>query len=145
MHSKVPETYEKMKGYLDSVFHGNSINAVDSGWSIFRMIDNNEIGEITVAAAINGTRVEVRRVLTKDCDPDMDAQSIVGELLMKIDQTLNEKNDKNEAGPEDRGEVLEANRQTKGELCLRDMWEQKSPDARPSHRGEVDDATKDES
>ena len=99
--SKVVECHQKVQSYLESVFQGESINATSTGWSIFNDPGKpEELGEVSVGATIylerTGVRVEVRRVLLENDEPDMTAQSIVGELLMKIDKILNPKKSRNE-------------------------------------------------
>lgn len=60
--------------------------ATDHGWVLFE--HETESGEITIAAMVQGVRIEVRRVILKNDEVESTAQSIVGELLLKIDECL---------------------------------------------------------
>ncbi len=91
---KVLQTHRRTVDYLYTIFHDDLINAISSGWVLFRDQDNpEELGEVTADVAVNLVRVNVRRLITANgMDADSEAQSIVGELLIKLDEVLN-KND----------------------------------------------------
>lgn len=97
--TKVVETHKGVQNYLHAVFQGDAVNAISSGWALFRGCENEqELGEVIAGASVSmGVRVEVRRVIMDDGgDTDTDAQSIVGELLIKLDKILNSKKSQNE-------------------------------------------------
>lgn len=90
--NKVLETHQAVVSYLHSLFHDEATNAISNGWTLFRDPDKpEELGEVTAGASIEMKRAEVRRLITENgMDADTEAQSICGELLIKLDELLND-------------------------------------------------------
>ena len=94
---KVTETYKRTQAYANQVFRDESINGLDTGWSLFHDLSKpEELGEITIAFSIGHTRLEVRRIILETDNPDTVAQNLVGEILIKIEKILNPKKSQNE-------------------------------------------------